>query len=244
VDQLRDGQLSEKNHSYLHGRPVEGCTLSREERQSRKRVVDGPYDPRLREEKFARATVVVPNNDAKYQINKDRARAYARDAATPLAWSVARDKAGTEALQAQACDKEAKVRWLQYHDMDTEGLCGMLPLAIGMPVALTHHVDRSEKVLLKGRVGYVHSWDWKENDQQPSVVHLSSTRIRSQTTRRQAPPPPPSPTPIPRESPARPGTSSSRAPTGCSKAPKNPGSTRSSQLLALGSWTKDGRKPC
>ncbi|CAE7466896.1 anks1b, partial [Symbiodinium sp. CCMP2456] len=107
VDQLRDGQLSEKNHSYLHGRPVEGCTLSRE-----------------------------------------------------------------------ACDKEAKVRWLQYHDMDTEGLCGMLPLAIGMPVALTHHVDRSEKLLLKGRVGYVHSWDWNENDQQPRVVHLSSTKIR------------------------------------------------------------------
>ena len=29
--------------------------------------------------------------------------------------------------KAQVCDKEAKIRWLQYHDMDTEGLPGMLP---------------------------------------------------------------------------------------------------------------------
>ncbi|CAE7372587.1 pfh1, partial [Symbiodinium sp. CCMP2456] len=178
VDELRDGKLSEKNYKYLHGLPVEGCTLSPEERRSRKRVADGPRDPRLREEKFVKATVVVANNDAKYQINKDRAKAYARDAGTRLHWSVAKDKAGVEALQAQACDKEAKVRWLQYHDMDTEGLCGMLPLAIGMPVALTHHVDRSEKLLLKGRVGYVHSWVWHDNDQQPSIVHRSSTRSR------------------------------------------------------------------
>ena len=86
------------------------------------------------------------------------------------------DLAKTEVLQTQACDEEAKIRWLQYHDMDTEGLCGMLPLATGMPVALTHHVDPSEdKALLKGTVGYVHSWTWMENDQQPEVVCPTSS---------------------------------------------------------------------
>ena len=41
----------------------------------------------------------------------------------------------------------------------------MLPLAIGVPVALTHHLDRSpDKMLLKGTVGRVHSWTWPEND--------------------------------------------------------------------------------
>ena len=36
---------------------------------------------------------------------------------------------------------------------------GMLPLAEGLPVALTDHIDRNpEKNLLKGRVGYVDSW--------------------------------------------------------------------------------------
>ncbi len=41
----------------------------------------------------------------------------------------------------------------------------MLPLSVGMPVALTDHVDRSEKALLRGRVGTVVDWveDEKEN---------------------------------------------------------------------------------
>ena len=96
---------------------------------------------------------------------------------TPRRPCVAQDKAGTEALQTQDCDKEAKIRWLQYHDMDTEGLCGMLPLAVGLRVALTHHMDRSEeRCLLKGRQAFVHSWDWEENDQQPSVVCPVGTR--------------------------------------------------------------------
>ncbi|CAE7457464.1 pfh1 [Symbiodinium natans] len=156
VDELREGYLSDKNHKYLHGRPVEGCTLSSEERASRQRVIDGPDDPRLQDMKFVTGTVIVANNDAKYQINKDRAAGYARAAETPLRWSVAKDKALSKVLQTQACDKDAKLRWLQYHDMDTEGLCGMLPLAIGMPVALTQHVDRSEQALLKGRMAHVY----------------------------------------------------------------------------------------
>ena len=169
---MRTGDLSDENIDYLHGRPVEDCNLSAEEKRSRQRVVDGPWDPRLQQGKFVNATVIVPNNDAKYQINKDRAMAYAQHAKTPLEWSAAQDKAGAETLQTQVCDKATKIRWLQYHDMETEGLCGMLPLAIGMPVALTQHVDRSQKSLLKGRTGYVHSWFWKENEQQPRVVRL------------------------------------------------------------------------
>ena len=149
--------------------------------------MDGPRDPRLREPKFVEATVVVANNDAKYQINKDRAKAYARDAETPLVWSVAKDKAGVEALQTQACDKEAKVRWLQYHDMDTEGLCGMLPLAIGMPVALTHHIDRSKKFLLKGRLGHVHAWEWQENEQQPNIVQPDGNEYRNHQAKEPSP---------------------------------------------------------
>ena len=65
-------------------------------------------------------------------------------------------------------------RWLQYHPKDTGGLPGMLPLAIGMRVALTEHLDRSkDKMLLKGRVGRIHSWVWEDGDDwQPSVVYV------------------------------------------------------------------------
>ena len=49
----------------------------------------------------------------------------------------------------------------------------MLPLAIGMRVALTDHLDRSpDKLLLRGRAGHVHSWVWPENDRLPRVVYV------------------------------------------------------------------------
>eukprot|EP00971_Amphidinium_carterae_P236442 4692515-Amphidinium_carterae.4 len=83
-------------------------------------------------------------------MNKDRAKQYAEQADTPMRWSVARDVAGLRVLQNQDCNAQVKVRWLQYHDRFTGDVCGMLPLAIGMPVALTDHTDRSEKKLLRG----------------------------------------------------------------------------------------------
>ena len=49
----------------------------------------------------------------------------------------------------------------------------MLPLAIGMRVALTEHVDRSDdKHLLRGSTGRVHSFVWPENEDAPSIVYV------------------------------------------------------------------------
>ena len=67
VDELRCGELSEENWRYLHGKPVEGCRLTAAERESRRRVIAGPGDPRLGDEKFRWAAAIVANNDAKYQ---------------------------------------------------------------------------------------------------------------------------------------------------------------------------------
>ena len=47
----------------------------------------------------------------------------------------------------------------------------MLPLAIGMRVTLTEHLDRP-KQLLRGTVGIVHSWEWLPNNPRPSVVYI------------------------------------------------------------------------
>ncbi|CAJ1385553.1 unnamed protein product, partial [Effrenium voratum] len=161
VDELRRGELSEENWRYLHGKPVEGCRLTAAERESRRRVIAGW------------AAVIVANNDAKYQINKDRAEDYSRAAESPLRWSVALDAPSAEVLQTQECDKAARIRWLQYHDRDTENLSGMLPLAVGMRVVLTDHLDRSEdKLLLRGSSGRVRSWVWKENDLRPTCVYV------------------------------------------------------------------------
>ena len=200
-DETRACRLSDKNHNYLHGIPVEGCQLSTEERASRRRVITGPEDPRLRLPRFQEAPVIVANNDAKYQINKDRAMKYAKDANAELLWSHATDVASSDALKADVCDRDRKIkllgstsavcfcfgaflvcflciilhqinpRWLTYHDKDTGNLPGMLPLAIGMRVALTEHLDRP-KQLLRGTVGIVHSWEWLPNNLRPSVVYI------------------------------------------------------------------------
>ena len=156
VDELRNGRLSERNWRYLHGMPVEGCTLSAEEQVSRCRVVTSCYDSRLQLPKFKDAVVIVANNDARYQINKDRAEAYGRESGAVVRWAIARDQASSAALQTKPCDKRTKMQWLQLPDRSTGDLCGTLPLAIGMPVALTDHWDRSEdKSLLRGSRGHV-----------------------------------------------------------------------------------------
>ena len=119
TEEIRAGKLSDKNHRYLHGRPVEGCRLSAEERASRCRVITGSNDPRLLEARFQEAPVIVANNDAKYQINKDRAKKFARDTGEELRWAVAKDVASADALQSQMCDKDRKIKRLDFID----GLC-------------------------------------------------------------------------------------------------------------------------
>ena len=43
--------------------------------------------------------------------------------------------------------------------MEYAGLYGLLPLFKNMPVAVTEHIDRgAEKLILRGRIGYIHSW--------------------------------------------------------------------------------------
>lgn len=112
TDELRAGHLSDKNRKYLHGEPVEGCQLTKEEKASRNRVISGPDDPRLQEPKFQEAPLILANNDSKYQVNKDRARKYAQNAKAELRWSQARDKASSHALQVDPCDKNRKLKSL------------------------------------------------------------------------------------------------------------------------------------
>ena len=110
VDEMRSGCLSETTWRYLHGYAVDGCALSDEEKASRRRVITSVEDPRLKQDKFKEAVAIVANNDARYQINKDRTRFYSQATGTPLRWSSAKDHASTEALQAEECDKQAKIR--------------------------------------------------------------------------------------------------------------------------------------
>ena len=59
-----------------------------------------------------------------------------------------------------------KVAWLQKHHQKCGGVYGMVPLHLvqGMPVHLTPHVDRSDKALLKQRVGTLVGWELHEEE--------------------------------------------------------------------------------
>ena len=49
------------------------------------------------------------------------------------------------------------MRWIQQHDKFTNDLPGSIPVAPGVTVLLTKHLDRGSKSLLKGRRGTIDS---------------------------------------------------------------------------------------
>ena len=88
-----------------------------------------------------------------------RAQTYAQQQNTGIVYCPAKDTPSTEALRLRQDLPAQKVSWLNRHDRESGDLYGMLPLMIGMPVAVTEHINRSyDKRILKGRVGYIHSW--------------------------------------------------------------------------------------
>ena len=135
------------------------CKERRDERERRRLVIAGPDDPRMHSAQFRCAPGVFPNNDVKYEVNKLRASQYARLHEKPMVYIPARDIPTPDALRERPDLPRQKMAWLQRHDKDSGDLHGFLPIAEGMPVALTDRIDRSEdKYLLRGRVGTVHSW--------------------------------------------------------------------------------------
>ena len=105
------------------------------------------------------APSVFANHDIKYELNKLRAQAYAEKRQEGLVYCPAKDTPSTEALRLRQDLPSQQIAWLNRHDRESGDLYGMLPLMIGMPVAVTEHINRSyDKRILKGRVGHIHSW--------------------------------------------------------------------------------------
>ena len=118
----------------------------------------------------------VPNNDLRYEINKLRAKLFAARHGRRLMWCHAKDTPSPEALKDDPTLPSKKISWLQRHERQCGGLTGMLPIVLGMQVALTDHLDRSpEKRLLKGAVGFIHS------------VHLHLDDVKASTQARTRP---------------------------------------------------------
>jgi hypothetical protein len=135
------------------------CSVCATERTKRVLVATSPQDPRFLTNKFAAAPGVFPNNDLKYDVNKLRAQDYAAKQGTGIMYCPAKDTPTPEALRIRSDLPAQKVSWLNRHDRESGDLYGVLPLIKGMPMAMSDHIDRNvDKRILRGRVGYVHSW--------------------------------------------------------------------------------------
>ena len=134
-------------------------------------------DARVRDAKFVNAPAIFPNNDIKYEVTKKRAGIFAASKGEAVTWSPAKDCPSSAVLSDKPNIVEEKLGWLQRHDKDCGSLYGMLPLVVGMPVALADHIDRNpEKNLLRGRIGHIISWTLDERED--SVFHDNKRILR------------------------------------------------------------------
>ena len=102
----------------------------------------------------------------KYDANKIRAQTFAARSSAAIMYVVAKDTPSQDTLRERPGLAADKVKFLQRHDRESGDLYGMLPILQGMPVALTDHLDRNPKIqLLRGKVGFVHSWVLHEEEQ-------------------------------------------------------------------------------
>jgi len=179
-------KLSESNAAWpeIKARELE-CQICSEARKLRERVAKNAADVRFLEKKFVNAPAIFPNNDIKYDVNKQRARCYAAKHRLGITWAQAKDKPLPKTLQERPDLVLQKKSWLSRHDRECGDLYGMFPLIEGLPVSLTDHIDRStNKQLLRGKIGKIHSWKlqptetsiWEDGvrilDELPEVVYV------------------------------------------------------------------------
>ena len=135
------------------------CSVCRAERHSKHLVATGPNDKRFKQAEFVNAPAIFANNDVKYDTNKLRAQLFAQHGKALVTYAVAKDTPSQDALREKPGIAAEKIKWLQRHDRESGDLYGMLPLIHNMPMALTDHIDRRpDKQLLRGKIGFVHSW--------------------------------------------------------------------------------------
>ena len=92
------------------------CDVCRRERKSKALVANDRDDPRFADAKFVGAMAVFPNNDIKYDANKQRARRYAERYGLEIAYSPAQDVPSAAAMREAPSISSRKLQWLQRHD--------------------------------------------------------------------------------------------------------------------------------
>ena len=129
------------------------CSVCKSERASKALVLRG----KLRDANFAAANAILPTNAVKYHVNKLRAQEWAKQHQERIRYAIGQDRISSAALREKPDLMNEKLEWLQRHDQECGGLCGVLPICMGLPVRATDHLDRA-KGILRGCRGVVVGW--------------------------------------------------------------------------------------
>ena len=144
------------------------CGQCKNERNRRNRVIN-EEDKRPYEDKFKTAPLIVPNNDVKYKVNKDRAVEWAREHGCAVLWSAAKDSVkGSPSFTRNPNLLTEKRKWLNYTDAQCGGLSGMVPVVLGMEVVATDHLCRGDYEVLKGDKGQIVGYELHTEDKRAS----------------------------------------------------------------------------
>ena len=132
---------------------------------------------------FENVPCAVPNNDMRYEINKQRARLYAARHHYQLVWCPARDRVRLEALREDPSLVLKKQEWLRRHDRQCGDLLGMLPLVHMMSMVLTEHINKEEPYqMLKGTQVLFHSIEMDPEDEAGAKANRKVYILKKKTT--------------------------------------------------------------
>ena len=93
-------------------------------------------------EQFAGAPFVHPFRHPSYHATQLRAIVFAKSKQRRLLWVTAHDKILTNNLSLTKEKEELrKERWLEFHDRYTNGIPGLLPLVVDLPIRFTEPID-------------------------------------------------------------------------------------------------------
>ena len=146
-----------KNFTSFDDMKILECDLCKKTRAERCRVRQSDTgDTRHAALPFSEAPYVVPFNMPKYFAQQLRALQFAQSAQPPqqLLWIVARDKPFLGSISQLRGPELAKneARWLQKHDMATNGIMGLFPATLNEPVRFTATQSRELKIFKNTRL--------------------------------------------------------------------------------------------
>ena len=102
-----------------------------------------------------------------YHATQLRAIVFAKSKQRRLLWVTAHDKILTNNLSLTKEKEELrKERWLDFHDRYTNGIPGLPPLVVDLPIRFTEAIDERsrEQGVFKHTRGFLRSWELPEDE--------------------------------------------------------------------------------